>query len=115
MSEVQNILTRAQNLVLRLCLEGNRIAITPARLCPPELLATIREYKPAVMALLESQAACLPPGCAPWLHVARQVLAGEFDGCDCSMRESLTIGLRSIQHPLCQQALTRLKKNKIAR
>lgn len=50
----------------------------------------------------------LPPGCLPWLGVARQVLAGEFDGCDRSTGQSLTIGLRGINHPLCRQALARL-------
>jgi hypothetical protein len=50
----------------------------------------------------------LPPDCAPWLHVAQQVLADEFNGCGPSTRESLTIGLRRITHPLCRQALERL-------
>ena len=49
MSDVQAILTRAQRLGLHLQVEGERIAIAPARLCPPELLATIREHKPEVM------------------------------------------------------------------
>ena len=103
MSDVQAILTRAQRLGLHLQVEGERIAIAPARLCPPELLATIREHKPEVMFLLEARAYHLPPDCVPWLNVARQVLDGEFVGCGNSTRESLTIGLRGIRHPLCQQ------------
>jgi hypothetical protein len=39
-------------------------------------------------------------------------LAGEFDGADLSTVESLTIGLRRINHLLCKQALTRLPDNK---
>jgi hypothetical protein len=35
-------------------------------------------------------------------------LAGEFDGADSSTVASLKIGLRSIQHQTCQQALARL-------
>jgi len=108
MSDVQTILTRAQRLGLHLEVEGERIAIAPARLCPPELLATIREHKPEVMSLLEAQTYYLPPDCAPWLHVAKQVLAGEFQGCDSSTSESLRIGLRSVTHPICKQALARL-------
>ena len=54
-------------------------------------------------------AVSLPPGCLPWLVVARQILAGEFDGCDRSMAQSLTFGLRSIQHPACREALARLR------
>jgi len=51
----------------------------------------------------------LPPDCVPWLHVASQVLASEFDRCDHSTRESLTLGFRSISHPLCRRALARLQ------
>ena len=109
MSDVQAILTRAQRLGLHLQVEGERIAIAPAWLCPPELLATIREHKPEVMSLLEARAYHLPPGCASWLHIARQILAGEFDGADSSTVQSLTIGLRNIGHPLCRRALEWLK------
>jgi|GEM_PF-1386284 hypothetical protein len=62
-------------------------------------------------AMLEGQAAGLAPDCAPWLHVAKQILAGEFVGADSSTVASLTIGLRSITHPLCQQALCWLKSH----
>jgi hypothetical protein len=65
--------------------------------------------------LLESKIAGLPADNAPWLHIARQVLAGEFDGCDKSTRESITIGLRSIMHPVCKTALARLKERQAER
>lgn len=52
--------------------------------------------------------ASLPPDCLPWLHVAEQVLAGEFDGCDRSMAESLAIGLEAVAHPLCRRAFAQL-------
>jgi hypothetical protein len=109
MSDAQAILTRARNLGLSLCVEGDRIAIAPARRCPPELLAELREHKPVVMSLLEAKAASLTPDCVPWLHIARQVLAGEFGEADRSTVESLTIGLRHIRHPVCQRALARLR------
>jgi hypothetical protein len=109
MSNVQVILSRAHKLGLRLDVEGDRIAISPAHQCPPDLLKDFREHKIAVMAILaEGQAAGLTSDCVPWLHVARQVLDGEFDGADRSTRESLAIGLRSIRHPQCGRALTRL-------
>jgi hypothetical protein len=109
MSDAKDIIEHACRLGLRLQLEGGRIAVAPARLCPPSLLATLREHKPAVMALLEAKTDNLTPDCAPWLHVARQVLAGEFDGADRSFVESLIIGLRSIPHPRCRQALALLR------
>lgn len=51
----------------------------------------------------------LPPDQAAWLPVARQILAGEFDGADKSTVESLTIGLRHIEHPLTRRALAWLQ------
>ncbi|HVR37368.1 MAG TPA: hypothetical protein VMS21_16150 [Methylomirabilota bacterium] len=46
---------------------------------------------------------------AAWLHVARQVLAGEFDGADFSTRESLRRGLRTLPHPAAMAALAKLR------
>lgn len=51
------------------------------------------------------QAPRLPPDEAAWLPVAQLVIAGEFARADASTRESLRMGLRSIQHPLCRRAL----------
>ena len=42
----------------------------------------------------------------------RSTAPRQFDGCDRSTRESLTIGLRSIQHPDCRRALDRLRAAK---
>ena len=53
--------------------------------------------------------ASLPPGCLPWIHVAAQVLAGEFDGADKSTVQSLAIGLHRIPHPQCRKALALLQ------
>ena len=43
-----------------------------------------------------------------WLITAERILHGDYDFADSSTRESLTIGLRSIKHELCQRALERL-------
>jgi hypothetical protein len=97
---------------LRLEPRGDKLAVIPASRCPPEFADTLRQHKGELLSLLESQPAGLAPDCAPWLHVAKQVLAGEFVDCDGSTRESLTIGLRSIPHPLCVRALAWLKTQK---
>jgi hypothetical protein len=110
MSDVETIVARARSLGLTLCVEGDRIAISPARQCPPDLLTEFQEHKPAVMALLAGTShAGLRRDEIPWLYIARQILAGEFNGADGSTRESLAIGLRSIRHPLCERALAQLK------
>jgi hypothetical protein len=92
-------------------MDGDRLAVSPASLCPPDLADALRQHKRAILDLLESKASRLPADCAPWLHVARQVLASEFDGegADRSTLEALAIGLRGIPHPLCRQALDRLQ------
>jgi len=61
MSDAKAILSRARSMGLSLSVEGNRIAIAPARLCSPDLLAEFREHKPALLALLEGQAANANP------------------------------------------------------
>ena len=76
--------------------------------CPPEFADVLRAHKPELLSWLEARAVGLPPDQAPWLHVARQVLCGEFEGVGRSMRESLMIGLRSIAHPECRRALAQL-------
>lgn len=52
----------------------------------------------------------LKPDEIPWLHIAMQILNGEFNGSDESTIKSLKIGLRSIDHPTCKQALEALRK-----
>lgn len=101
---------RAVRLGLRLEPRGDNLAVIPAGRCPPDFADSLRQHKRALLDLLEAKTARLTPDCAPWLHVAKQVLSGEFDGCDRSTRESLTIGLRSIPHPVCRRAWERLRK-----
>lgn len=104
----QELYVEAGKRGLRLEPAGDKLAVIPGNRCPPDFADVLRQHKGELLDLLETRAANLTPDCAPWLHVARQILAGEFDGCDGSTRESLTIGLRSILHPLCQRALDRL-------
>jgi hypothetical protein len=97
---------------LRLEPRGDKLAVIPASRCSPDFAAALRQRKQEILSLLESQAAGLAPDEAPWLHVAKQVLAGEFVGpMDNSVRDSLEIGLRSIAHPLCRRALAHLKSH----
>jgi hypothetical protein len=80
----------------------------PADYCPLAPTVEAERSPPAPLSPFEP---CFTPEQAAWLPVARQVLDGEFEGCDRSTRESLTIGLRSIPHPHCQQALIRLQSH----
>ncbi|MBI4328197.1 MAG: hypothetical protein HY674_23455 [Chloroflexi bacterium] len=93
---------------LRLEPRGDKLAVLPGDRCPPDFANVLRAHKGELLSWLGARAAQLPPDCAPWLHIAQQILAGEFDGADRSTRASLTIGLRSIAHPRCRRALDRL-------
>ena len=86
--------------------EKLRVLLPPD--CAPELREAIRRHKHELLDILDARAANLPSDCVPWLHIARQVLTGEFEGADHSMIESLKIGLGSINHPHCRSALERL-------
>jgi hypothetical protein len=97
---------------LRLKPAGDKLAVTPKGQCPPDFADLLRAHKIELLDWLEARAHNLTADCAPWLHVAKQILEGEFDGADRSTVTSLTIGLRSIHHPLCQQALQRIMKSK---
>lgn len=94
---------------LRLESRGEKLAVIPAKHCPPEFADVLRQHKGELLDWLEASAAGLAPDCAPWLHVAKQVLAGEFDGADGSTVASLKIGLQKILHPLCRCAADRLQ------
>jgi hypothetical protein len=93
---------------LKLETAGDKLAVYPRGHCPPDFADTLRQHKRQLMDWLEAKTHNLAPESLPWLHVARQVLAGEFGEADSSTRESLIIGLRSIAHPLCRRALARL-------
>lgn len=93
---------------LRLEPRGDKLAVAPVSRLDPDFVDLLREHKPQLLAWLEARATGLPPDCAPWLHIARQVLAGEFTGADRSTRQILVIGLRAVPHPLCHRALEHL-------
>lgn len=108
MNSPLELLDRATELGLRLERRGDKLAVIPAQLCPPEFATALRRHKRELLDFIEARAASLPADEAPWFHIAKQVMAGEFDGADGSTRDSLTIGLRSIQHPVCAAAIKHL-------
>jgi hypothetical protein len=112
MNPTLELFHHAARLGLRLQPRGDKLAVSPADRCPPEFADMLRQHKRELLDWLEAKAHNLTPDCAPWLHIARQVLDGEFDAADPSTAESVTVGLRRIAHPLCERALARLSANK---
>ena len=109
MKRIAEVYAEATGLGLRLTHEGNRIGILPAGRCPPAFKEVLRMRKLELLAFLEGKALHLPPDCVEWIYIARQVMAGEFDGADRSMRGSIIIGLRDIEAPIARRALRRLE------
>ena len=110
----QEIYREALRRGLRLETRGDYLAVIPANACLPEFAELLRQHRGEILDLLK--AACIAeisPDCVPWIHVAIQILAGEFTGADRSTTESLVIGLRGIPHPLCRQALQHLTQRNL--
>jgi hypothetical protein len=101
----------AVRLGLQLEAVGDKLKVTPASSCPPEFEDVLRQQKRELVAWLQAQEAHWTPDCDPWVHIARQVIDGEFDGADSCTVACLTIGLRHIRHPLCRRAFARLPRN----
>jgi hypothetical protein len=84
---------------------AERVTTAATRAKPPQAV-------PSIPSAERVEPDPLAPDQVPWLHIARLVAYGEFDGADNSTVESLTIGLRTISHPLCRKALNRLPDNR---
>ena len=104
----RQLYVEATNRGLRLERRGEKLAVIPGKRCSPDFADVLRQHKGELLAMLEAKSENSAADCTPWLYVARQILAGEFEGADRSTRESLTIGLRSIRHPVCESALQAL-------
>ncbi len=98
----QQILTEAARRNITLAPDGEWLAITyPGPSIPPDMEPVLRAHKPALLKYLRAA-----------VHLAKQILAGEFDGANRSTVEALHIGLRAIHHPLCQRALEHLHQHR---
>ena len=97
---------------LRLEPHGSKLRVIPGDRVPPDFADVLRRHKAELLSWLEGRAARLREDEIPWLHVAKQVLSGEFEGADRSTVESLIIGLQRIAHRVCHRALDHLRNQK---
>jgi len=96
----------------RLECAGDKLRVLLPADCSPALKAAIRQYKCELLDFLNANISGNEINILPWLHTAKQILAGEFEGLlNKSVRRTLEIGLRNISHPQCQQALQQLTRN----
>jgi hypothetical protein len=111
MNTARDIYIEATRRGLRLEPAGDKLAVIPKGKCPSDFADILREHKRELLDWLETRTIQLTPDQVPWLHVARQILAGEFVGADGSTIASLKIGLCSIPHLKCAQAMAQLCLN----
>lgn len=64
-------------------------------ICPPLSFATLSTVYPSER---------------PWLFIAQQILAGNFDAADKTTLKALIIGTRNIHHPLARRATAALQR-----
>ena len=89
----------ASELGLRLGIRAGALVIVPVAKCPVALREALDEYAPEVLAYLVRER-------LPVVHLARQILDGEFDDADRSTLEALRATLLPFEHdPFCQSAL----------
>jgi len=106
----EKIIEEARRRGLQLERRGDLLVVKPRNLITEDLRSAFRQHKQELIGLLSTRSEPLSPDCAPWLHVARQILSGEFDGTDRSTVKSLATGLRSVGHPVCRRALDHLQQ-----
>jgi hypothetical protein len=101
---IDEILCEAERLGVGIALAPDGyLDIFPAAKVPGDFLAAVRERKGELRAFLESR--------APWLHTAKQILLGEFDGASHATHARLVRGLRDIPHPQARSAILQLTAN----
>jgi len=100
---IDEIISEASRLGVGIALApDDYLEVFPAAKVPRDFLAAVRARKTELRAFLAAR--------APWLHVAKQILLGEFNGCDGSTRQKLADGLHSVPHPLARRALEILEE-----
>ena len=92
----------------RIWRDGNRLGLEPASRLPAELIAEVRQNKRLLLFHLDDEGGDKTQ--KAWKHVARQVLAREFDQGSRSLLKSIQIGLRSIEDTEARLALEMIEK-----
>ena len=94
-----------------LCIEvydADTLAVSPDQNLDSEFEMVLRQHKAVLLQWLKVREMSVR-------HLARQVLAGEFEGAGRSTSSLPNNGLRSIAHPLCRRALARIEPKRKTR
>jgi len=82
-------------------ISGERLCVEPLDLCP-DLVPFFETNVEEILQILDAESSGA-------IHIAKQVIIGEFDGADEKTRAKLSNELRKANHPLCRQALAKLQ------
>jgi hypothetical protein len=104
MTTPQEIFLEASRLGLGIELAGDGfLDVFPADRVTPDFLVAVRRHKLEIISVLEARRR------ASFVHLARQVIQGEFDGCERGVRIALMNDLnRYNKHRLCLRAFSML-------
>jgi hypothetical protein len=110
---IERLLDRAVALGVSIETIGDRLLLLPAEHCPLDFVEEVRRNKSALLEFLGQKAASAEIDRARWLPVARQILAGEFDGADAPTMRTVKRTLRRLRHhdPIFPLAVERLVAN----
>jgi hypothetical protein len=101
MTTARDILIEATRREIRLTPKGTKMLLESVAEVDPDFEIVLLQHKSELMRLLKGKR-----------HLAMQIIAGDFDGCD---REVFRTVLEDLSanpfDPLCRQAIDRLKVN----
>lgn len=110
--EALKALNRVRAIGISVRIKGDKLSLHPRNLVTPEVLAEMKAHKPDILSIIVSETYPLKEDERPWVDIAKQVLNGELNSqieyWGSSMVKSLMIGVRSINHPDCQNAKAKL-------
>ena len=107
MNFVQVLFSQARDLGLEFRLREHRLVIAPGWRCPPAFIAKVREHRnEIVQQLLEERDR------SAVVHLARQIVEGEFQGADANTCNVIAEALRRSTNPLCSAAMRKLSIHK---
>jgi len=102
MNAIEQVIQECERRGIALEHGGDKLLVTPFEATTPALVKKLRAHKFEILSALESRRKDAA------IHLSKQILCGEFDGCDASTQRRLTLVLCSFASPLTRRALEHL-------
>jgi hypothetical protein len=99
MNQIKNLIAECIRSGITLEPRGDLLFVTSKEAVTPQMFQQIRAHTREIILFLESQRR------ESASHLVKQIVLGEFQGCDNATRKQLTVTLRQLESPLARQAL----------